>query len=312
VQYDGLPTLQYFFPSSSPSFDRNALRGSEDDASQYGATGYNLAKPGKPIFGLPQAIAELKDFPSLFHLRLKKFSDLGSGYLNLEFGWKPFLNDLKNGVKAVIDLDKAIRQIRRDNGKPIRRRAIVTRQFDTWSQKDVDPPILCADGQVVKIVPKSGATTLSWYRQAWFEGMFQYWIPNIDAPGSDLRIAQRLLGLSVDAAPSLVWELLPYSWLVDWLTNIGDVLENMSVGAADNLVCRYGYVMLTDIYAGESSGSITVRRDGKQDTVPLTASYENTYKIRIPCNPFGFSVDWNDFSLHQAAIVAALGLSRLK
>lgn len=235
-QYEGRPTLAYSFPRSN-NLGGLGLRGSIADAESYGAEGFRAAKPGKPIFGLPQAIAELRDFPSLFQTRVKKFSDLGSNYLNYEFGWKPFLKDLKSSVQVVLNLDKAIRQIRRDNGKDIHRKAIVLRQSQTWEDKDFTPVLLGIDGDIVKGVANSGTSSLQWKRNAWFEGVFRYWIPNIDSPGSDLRIATKLLGISYDATPALVWNLLPFSWMVDWVTNIGDVLENMSSGAAENLVC---------------------------------------------------------------------------
>ena len=62
------------------------------------------------------------------------------------------------------------------------------------------------------------------------------WHPAPDFPRTDaslLRLARRAaLGLTVD--PSTAWELIPFSWLVDWFGSVGDYLA-----AKRNIVPSY-------------------------------------------------------------------------
>lgn len=43
-------------------------------------------------------------------------------------------------------------------------------------------------------------------------------------PSSDAEFARRALGLTPDAITLNVWESLPWSWLIDYFTNVGNVL----------------------------------------------------------------------------------------
>lgn len=277
-----------------------------------GASGIARAKPGGPVMGLGQAVGEARQLPSIPSLKkaVKSLQGLGSQYLNVEFGWKPLLNDLRDLLDFQAKIDKAFNQLRRDNGKVVRRRMTVDKtessSFSSFTTNGTYPTLhnllysQSANIHKRQTYIKSGA-------RYWFEGAFRYWIPNLESPTKAAYIKAHLAGGI--PTPELVWELMPWSWLIDWFSNAGDVISNMSLNAAENLVVLYGYAM-GNSWTEESYSAQTVLRQGQ--SIYTTLHLRKEVKARIRASPFGFGLDLPDLSARQLAILAALGLSRSK
>jgi len=126
-------------------------------------------------------------------------------------------------------------------------------------------------------------------------------------------IAKQVFGAKL--TPETLWNLTPWSWAVDWFSNTGDVLSNVSSWKSDGLVMQYGYIMETSITRHTYRYIPTKNWNGVS---PYTGDYkaipplivEKISKIRRRANPFGFGVTWDGLSPIQATIAAALGLSR--
>jgi hypothetical protein len=149
-----------------------------------------------------------------------------------------------------------------------------------------------------------GSITTRRQQDMWFSGAFRYYVPVGDSTMDKLRTyrsnVQKLLG--VDVTPETVWNVQPWSWLVDWQTNVGDVLHNISAMGRDGLVLQYGYIMCKSLHETERSAnwggafaSNVVRTEDK---------------VRRPATPYGFGVDLTSLTARQSAILVALGLSR--
>lgn len=283
-----------------------------------GAVGWNRFKPGKPYVDLGQAIGELHQIPTLptYIARMGFFKNLGSNYLNVEFGWKPFLDDLHKLIRTQVKLYDHFAQLKRDNGKFVRRRGTIEdfRSEEVTTEVEGGYPTLTSVYYVNPSAPGQRTVTITRTRRRWFSAAFRYWIPDIDEPDGRARAFRKLLGLN--PTPSLVWELTPWSWLADWSANIGDIMSNISGNAAENLVARYAYNMSTYTRTDHVRGSITVvgaRTLGGpliQRPVTFQAQVERTVKLRTAANPFGFGLSFNDLSDRQMLILAALGVTR--
>jgi hypothetical protein len=110
--------------------------------------------------------------------------------------------------------------------------------------------------------------------------------------------------------PDLMWELTPWTWAIDWFSNAGDVLNNVTAFKLAGLVMRYGYIMEESIenrtYEMPSTGYSSLT-----GTLP-PSSYTKIVKRRRDANPFGFGLTWEGLSPTQLAITAALGITRLR
>jgi hypothetical protein len=231
-------------------------------------------------------------------------------YLNIQFGWQPILNDIKDFLGAVYHADRVLTQFERDAGKVVRRRYRFPSNKET-SEETLNPGAVpfgytgYPTGPFGKIVRHTTVVT-----DIWFSGAFTYHLPSgYDSRNkleSFARKAEFLLG--TDLSPEKIWKIAPWSWAVDWFANTGDVLSNITDFASGSLVMRYGYVMgtkvVTDIYTNEGSGLFG------QVVVMPPFKVESTTKRRLAANPFGFGVVWGDLSPFQLSILAALGITK--
>jgi len=315
------------------------------------ATGYARARPDRPEASVGQFLIELRDIPTIpFRRGIQKFRslsqrtggnirwipkvlvrelldfrNLGSEYLNGVFGWKPFVRDCQSMFKLWQKLDQRIAQLVRENGKSIRRKAQVKRESDTtqeplktfgWAYANVrgGPPNWMFDGGSAYRV------TTSWSERVWFSGSFRYYVPDIGSSLWTIRAKQALFG--VLPTPELLWEVLPWSWLIDWFSNVGDIYANLSPGAVDNLTVDHSFIMRHVTYKKQA------QVDSWHSELPYGGSpglqsgwpahrghYVSTEKWEIKArvgggNPFGLNVHLPDLNPGQLAILAALGISR--
>jgi len=206
-------------------------------------------------------------------------------------------------------------QALRDSGRVVRRRysfppissidETVTEGLSAAKVAGSDRSSLYNDAELFKgRVTRIRETT----KAQWFSGAFTYHLPDY---GSGLlgqaRQANQLLGLSV--TPEVMWNLTPWSWAVDWFSNVGDVIHNVQQMASNGLVLRYGYIMehsiVSDTYM--FSGPTGFKSSGVN---PLVVKVVTETKLRRKATPFGFGLSLGGLSFAQKAILAALGMSR--
>lgn len=266
---------------------------------------------------LSQMIGELRrdGVPKLashvLQTRARDFRSYGKDYLNAEFGWKPFVSDLHDTVKAVKNQHTILQQFKRDSGKLIRRRATLPGWSDAY-QEDVGnhyavPIIQNFWYQATR--PTVAHTTIQ--KKRWVSAGYSYYLdPGYTAIGKFFRFnqeADKLLGLSL--SPEVLWEVAPWSWLADWESNTGNTISTLSDYINYGPVLRYAYVMETVISSRIYIGS------GFEDALnhkhDLTYTYHRVTKTREPASPFTFAKTDGELNPQQIAILAALGVSKV-
>lgn len=291
------------------------------DPTNYGPTGWNRFKPTRSKCDLSVFLGELRDIPGMikrtWELRrgVKRFKDLGSHYLNHEFGWMPFVRDLYSFFETANKVGRYYDNFRRNNGQKVRRSGNVASGSNSTCV-DVGPgclPALNSAFYDVGYVQPNGKKWVTDSYRFWFEAAFRYWIPDLpEKPG--LPQFARMFGLTV--SPSVIWELTPWSWLVDWFASIGDNLANVT-DSLDNLVAEYAYVMGHNVHSVRYEYNVdyyshvvgTQKQSPSHGTCYIQKFWET--KWRLPASPYGFGLSWPDFSARQLAILAALGITRM-
>lgn len=227
-------------------------------------------------------------------------------FLNYQFGWVPLVNDIRNFAYSVNNFDKILTDYQRGSDQLIRvGYSYPDSSSSTHTTGNVN--ISYSDGTPAGTV--TGATWMSAKRRTWFSGAFQYHIPVGDDVASKMSryssYANRLFGVRL--TPEVLWDLAPWSWAIDWQTNAGDVIHNISTLGSDGLVLKYGYVM--------SEVRREVRVTATSGSAAVPAGY-NTYKLylkqkRLQALPyFGFGAV-SALSATQTAVLAALGMNRV-
>jgi len=311
-----------------------------------GSLAVAACNPGNQIANVASAVGELlQDVPNipgaaLWESRLRALETLastGDEFLNIVFGVLPTLSDMEQFVKAVHKVDKAVVQFERDSGRVVRRQFHFPKEVTTT--EEVLPGILSPVGSQPIVVGGVNTCSNVLYQDAqrgfptyttirhrtverdiWFSGAFTYHLPSWYDNGSRadrMRLSAQLLGARPDL--NTLWQLTPWSWAVDWVTNAGSFVKNLNSLLAYGTILRYGYVMetttVTDTYR---AGSVWAT-PAPADTVIFKPPYPTiapvtlrvTTKKRIKANPFGFGISWDGLSSIQQAIVAALGISRV-
>jgi len=301
-----------------PTFDEPAL---SKEMQQRGTTAIARTIPTNPSVGVGQLIGEsIERLPALPGAALlgrpgnvsKKFAD---EYLNYEFGLKPLISDIDGIVRTVRDTNKILAQLERDSGRLVRRR------YSFPVERTIEP--MNGTGESQNYISHPTLATRQYSgpglythrrvteKRMWFSGAYTYHYSQGSDLWSRLKRAEqegnRLFGLRF--SPSLAWELAPWSWAADWVSNAGDVITNLSAFSRDGLVLKWGYVMcdlkITDIHTRR----INLVNYG---FVRSEQRFTTHVKKRIRATPYGFGLDpdWKDFSSRQLAILGALGISR--
>lgn len=283
-----------------------------------GSTAISRCAPTVPAADVLVDVAEIirEGIPKRIGSSLMKdtarFRSYGDEYLNYEFGWRPFVSSLRKLAKAVYESDEILKQLTRNSGKVVRRGYHFPTD-STYTEANVGSYGFAPSRAPFTVtVPRIQTTSTS--VETWFNGAFTYYA---DLRGtsawdrvSDAAKKARIL-YGIKLSPDVVWNLLPWSWAIDWETNIGDVLANVGLFANDGLAMQYGYIMqhkrstLREVQSGNLNNQISGPR-------PYTCSltYIRDNKVRLGASPWGFGLTWDDFSPRQIAILAALGVSK--
>nr|QDH91371.1 MAG: hypothetical protein H2RhizoLitter491512_000003 [Leviviridae sp.] len=296
--------------------------------SNKGAVAVSRCSPTNPVANLATFLGELaKDgIPAIpgsrtWEAKALALKNAGDEFLNVVFGWEPLKSDVLDTAKAVSHADSVLKQFERDAGKMVRR----AYTFDTVVNDGAPQAIQLNDTPYIG-VDSSGilwnaasilGTGTIWrtnktVRRMWFSGGFTYHLPTGYVSRKKLKgaalEAKRVFGL--DLTPEVLYNLAPWSWALDWITNVGDVIHNITQYIQYGQVMRYGYIMentiSTDIYSYQQTGQGD--REITRPVLPMMVLRTETKKRR-GANPFGFGLTWDGLTATQQAIAAALGLS---
>jgi len=230
-------------------------------------------------------------------------------YLNIEFGWKPLLMDLERCFKAINGAHNRLRDFFGSSGKPVHRarsirkdRTVVSTDLGmTYPWPAASTSLYTSPGRLVKTV----ITT----HDQWFSGVFKYAAPgDTTALQRTHRELEKLrLNWGLDLDPVTVYNMIPWTWLVDWVFDFSSVLGLLSNFMHDGLVLQYGYLMEHKVETTTWSMS-GCSGYGTINPGPLIQIRE--CKRRVKASPFGFGINTEAFTPRQWAILAALGFTK--
>lgn len=293
--------------------------------------------PARPVVDLPLLLGELlMGFPSAMGALLYKALRPGGSFLkgssdeflNYMFGIAPTVRDLTNLANALLSLSERILQYQRDAGREVRRvlRTDPVRKDETFSGADFE-----YQGQILVGAPyysygPSQASQaqhpgsyqaelhVSEVSDDQFTGSYSYFIPVSRNFEKNLEVYVRSLNHVIQLAPSpeTAWNLLPWSWLMDWFVEISKSLRSAAIVQDTNLVVNYAYLTRRVVRTTRLSMTYlpTSGNLPPWKTVHSIASLD--VKTRVRANPFGFiTPNSPEFTPLKFGILAALGISRV-
>lgn len=255
---------------------------------------------------------------------------LGSEYLNNVFGWSPIIRDVAAAFEVLLTLDQML--FPEDDTRRRVQRVISQRgNLLTGNVALTAMAPLSAGGTMVLrpgyhnwlettfpsfgggVVPGTfpGTYSVSETYSLWTTARFNTAARPSATNNGNLDRMIELLGLEL--TPEVLWELTPWTWLIDWFGNIGTVIGNLSTLGLSNTILNYAY----STARVETLSSIWCRPTIVSSGTGVRSSTGNFLgtmirdgKVRIAASPFGFGFTLGSLSSGQWAILAALGLSR--
>lgn len=299
------PVTVSAFPVVSPSSD--AL------LKSMGREAIGKTAPTQSEFDAAQALGEIisDGVPGMLGLSSRKRDIAGRSadeYLNYTFGIKPFLNDVRSAVNAYQNSDKIWNDYVRRSGKRSQRRYDFPTETTTEMQTLGNyTPVPALDSNL-RGTPQLTPLTrqISTVTKRWFSADYTYYVPT-DPFGRNRSRWEKLYG--VMPGIDTVWELTPWSWAADWFGDLGTLTENLEILGKDGLVMENAFIMehksVTHEYVLHD---VTFKSFPAKQT--LMQSFKTETKYRLPASPYGFYLEWADFSASQLSILAALGISK--
>jgi len=327
----GVPTNHYtwngpilFPPAIVALFNKESVPklaiGEFSDLNRYGAEAISSCSPANPASEVGTGVSEIytDGLPSLpgiptWRDRTNLAKAAGSEFLNKEFGWEPLISEVKSFASVVQRHRDILNQYSRNAGTNVRRQFHfpLEKTFSDTSSTMASINVGGAQSGTAfgeQEQPGEYSITRGEEVKRWFSGSFTYMVP------SQTDSWQRALGYGSEADilfgaslnPTLLWNLTPWSWAVDWFSDTGDIINNISNVVRAGQVMRYGYIM----EERKTFIRYTVLNSGFQRIEPGSSMEKfQTLKRRAQANPYGFGIDLSELSPTRLAIIAALGIT---
>lgn len=250
---------------------------------QLNEIGWNiLAKcnPGQAHVNVPQQLGELKDLPDL--IRRWGISLLGKaakGYLSWRWCLKPMISDVRKMLQFVETANKRFRELRR-----LRDVGYIRRRCDLGTETVCSSPysvLLHSEAFTMYGRRTDLRTRKSWGSVNWKVSQDSQILNMEDA--ELMKFTRRtMLGLNSYGALEAAWELVPWSWFIDWFSNVGTLISasNNAVGCTWSRPC----VMMIS----KSEAIIHLREDEaqwKRNMWTCPFRWVKVHKARFPALP---------------------------
>lgn len=237
-------------------------------------------------------------------------------FLAAEFGWIPFVKDLYRFNDVINQYYDIVLKLQKRNNTWVRRRVplegkTVSTVINSGLANKCCPVLMNANYFVAPPsfnVLELDETSIS------AVGKFRFYRPEFDVKSGDKitqwNQAMQFLTISgFRVTPSNVYAAIPWTWLIDWFTNVGDYLDHLNDVWIDSVVNEYCFVMQHRETIREFHQELPFH----SGTVSLNFRRSIDSKQRAQgSSPYGFGLSWDDLDPQQWAILVALGLSRNK
>ncbi len=261
--------------------------------------------------------------------RYKYFKDgartAGGEFLNAQFGWAPIIRDVQAGLEILLSLDRALYSpddTRRSRDSVVFSGSGEQSRNETWT---LEAPLSRAVNQYQSKLVVNKYTANPNFDPSSSYSLFTKTSASTEitlrttarfatglAPGSAsngyVDRAIDLLGLRL--TPEVLWDLTPWSWMIDWFSNVGTIVQNLQTLGLSNAFLNYAY---TTVRVITNSTAYAKPPANTSSTVWNGNFIQNEVvdaKVRLAASPFGFGVDLSSLNASQWSILVALGLAR--
>lgn len=198
-----------------------------------------------------------------------------SRFIEAQFGWIPFVSDVEKYLNVSEVIDKRAKELQK-----LKATGQGSRRITLDNGRDVDTIYRYAMSTVTgRSYYGNGSMIKAWNR--WGVGKW-YLDPGgplalAGSPSEIRKLARKaVMGLTFDS--STAWNLLPWSWLIDWASDAGDWLESnrniigaskgsVSIMTYSNCLIQISRDMSIDMQSEVKGGELVYLREIKKRTI---------------------------------------------
>lgn len=313
------------------------------DLSGYGDQAYAKLRPQLEQVGGGVALAELRDLPGMLRTTSRGFHEIWKAYasstkvkpllrrsskimqpkkaadhfLNHQFGWVPFLKDLRGFHNTFANLEILIAKISNENNRFIRKRATISQSVQDVS---VAAP---TSGNLLFPNTSLNGTDYNIGGPFWYmfdrvtttvtaSGKFRYYRPEFDLTREDYssamnEIRRQMTLYGVRISPSNIYKATPWTWAIDWITNAGKLIDRANDYLVDSVASQYLFV---SCHMKKERILVQVLPFKSGHTILSFSRHFDTKQRQAADSPYGFNLSLSNLTARQIAIAGALGISR--
>jgi hypothetical protein len=197
--------------------------------------------PSRAVVPLLSFLGELKDLPRMIRHAgrylngsaykhgdnfLSAAKEVASEHLAISFGWAPLINDLVTMAQFAESFERRKNELNRlYSGSGLKRRVNISKSEGSDTKSGY---LKTSQGLYIHSTWSRHTQWKSWAVVRWKP------ISDVRYDPDSFEFTKVLLGLRPEAVLEAAWELLPWSWLIDYFTNVGELVSitNNSLGAA--------------------------------------------------------------------------------
>lgn len=242
--------------------------------------------PLAPIYSVPVAIKEFVELSTLFSIAMKGFiSYLGNSYLMYRFGWMSFYNDIRTLSNITRRIESRVREF-----NSMAEHGDLRRRVDIYSVKSQEVATNQLWHSTYGITIRGDATYYYSYK-VWGS---VHWrpLPDYPMPVDDIGRWNLAVKSAFDLGevdPETMWNLIPWSWLIDYFVDLGSYLETLEytkfLRPYDICIMREHQTRVVRKWDGKPG--VTGKLDG---TFIHTAKQRDVWDDSLSIQPAGFEL----------------------
>lgn len=239
----------------------------------------------RSTLSLRKALLDLKDlaknipngYLSVLHSFKTNWKDIPNEYLSYHFGWRQTYRDIQDLLVAPDKITKQINFLIRRNGKESTYR--LRRLVDVPISSPVPGFEYDTTGRDVEASTFTSVTRKAELRLV-MNGTFEF--PDVMSPRFRERIFLQKLG--VVPTPTDLYNLVPWTWLIDWFTGFGNYVELIDVVNSDYKLINWALItaqlnstLATD-FTSKSISTTTIQYSPGPGTITSQSVTKNNHQ----------------------------------
>jgi len=262
-------------------------------------------RPDLTTMSLPNFLLEIEDIRGLFQLWKRNVGilrNLAGGRLNYKFGWKPTYGDLESAIDGLRHMSDTIEAFEKAAGVVQRRQESLLNDNTTVSGTFLY--------QGNSLHPCSWTATLNRHVQ----GFLVFKPQPFEVVGNLNKSLRGFLDtLGVELNPRIIWDAIPFTFVIDWFFGIGGFLDQFKFDTLRlPILCTDSFLQYKETLTVHSQ--LTLDRNSPISSpeveCPPWASRSDFFH-RIPINPnddIVFNLGWRRPSGSQLVNLASLAV----